>query len=222
MRIDQHVSWRVLWRARLMRALSAGGFIALSSMPALASAPANLGAQIAHQGLNSVPACDLCHGSQGEGNLKAGYPVLAGVDADYLREQMGFYAQGERKNALMQLYAKSLSLSEIRAVSAYYAALPAQKHVIDLTRFSPSTRRLLTQGSSTRAIPSCFSCHGDQGHGSADGIPPIAGQPAFYFIDQMNAWKTGQRIVKEGDPMAVIAKSLTRDEIIELAHILQN
>ena len=212
----------VIGRQKFWLALAVCSLMAQNSIPAFAQTPTNLGAHIAHHGTDNAPACDLCHGSQGAGNLKAGYPRLAGVDAGYLREQMDFYQQGERKNALMQQYANALTVDEIHAVSDYYATLPAPKHLIDLANFSPSVRMLLTQGDSARGIPSCFSCHGDQGNGSPDGIPPIAGQPALYFIDQMNAWKTGQRAVKEGDPMAVIAKSLTRDELIELAHFLQN
>jgi len=49
----------------------------------------------------------------------------------------------------------------------------------------------------------------------------IAGQPAIYFIHQMNAWRFDERPVTEGNPMAVIAKTLTLKEIVLLAHALQ-
>jgi len=192
---------------------------ALLPAAAWASHTQSLGASEAHHGSRSVPACDLCHGDQGQGEPRAGYPKLAGLDASYLQHQMLFYQRGERHNNVMQQYARLMNQDQIRAVAEYYSQLPAPHHV-DISARRPSAQ-LLTQGSVEQGIPACFSCHGVQGGGNPDGIPSIVGQPPAYFIDQMNAWRTGQRIVEEGDPMQTIARSLTRDQLVDLAQLLK-
>ncbi|MBD3816476.1 MAG: c-type cytochrome [Halothiobacillus sp.] len=205
-------------RKRIIAAL-----LMLSAGPlAIAGTSTNtLGEKIARKGAGDVPACAICHGDHGEGNLKAGYPRLAGMNAEYLDQQMTLYAQDERKNRIMQEYAQKLSIAERRAVSDYYANQTADSPHIDIQTIPPQAAKLLQVGAPNRGIPSCFSCHGDNGQGNKDGIAPIAGQPAIYFIHQMNAWRFDERPVTEGNPMAVIAKTLTLKEIALLAHALQ-
>jgi len=205
-------------RKRIIAAL-----LMLSASPlAIAGTSTNtLGEKIARKGTGDVPACAICHGDHGEGNIKAGYPRLAGMNAEYLDQQMTLYAQDERKNRIMQEYAQKLSIAECRAVSDYYANQTAHSPHIDLQTLPPQAAKLLQVGAPNRGIPSCFSCHGDNGQGNKDGIAHIAGQPAIYFIHQMNAWRFDERPVTEGNPMAVIAKTLTLKEIVLLAHALQ-
>ena len=194
------------------------------SATSLASAntpPNSLGEKIAREGISGVPACAVCHGEHGEGNIKAGYPRLAGMNAEYLDEQMTLYAQHQRHNQIMQDYAQKLSIGERQAASNYYANLPAQSVGINTQNIPPQAVKLLQEGAPNRGIPSCFSCHGNNGQGDPDGIAPIAGQPAIYFIHQMNAWRMDERPVTEGNPMGAIAKTLSLKEIALLAHALQ-
>lgn len=187
-----------------------------------ANTPSNtLGEKIAREGISGVPACAVCHGDHGEGNIKAGYPRLAGMNAEYLDEQMTLYAQDQRHNQIMQDYAQKLSIGERQAVSSYYANQPARSVGINAQSIPPQAAKLLQEGAPNRGIPSCFSCHGNNGQGDPDGIAPIAGQPAIYFIHQMNAWRMNERPVTEGNPMGVIAKTLSLKEIALLAHALQ-
>ncbi|MHB1230913.1 MAG: c-type cytochrome [Halothiobacillus sp.] len=193
-------------------------------IPITCSASANqieaMGKQIAEHGSNAIPACAICHGAQGEGNLKAGYPKLASVGAQYLQEQMNLYASGQRTNTIMQQYAAALTTQQRMAVTTYYADLPA-RDLKPKDLGGVRVTQLLENGDPARGLPSCFSCHGDHGEGSGSNFPPIAGEPALYFIDQMNAWRTRARPVAEGDPMAIIAKTLNQAEIINLAHALE-
>ncbi|MGD9500793.1 MAG: cytochrome c, partial [Halothiobacillus sp.] len=77
-------------RKRIFAAL-----LMLSAGPlAIAGTSTNtLGEKIARKGTGDVPACAICHGDHGEGNIKAGYPRLAGMNAEYLDQQMTLYAQ---------------------------------------------------------------------------------------------------------------------------------
>lgn len=205
----------------LKRMLSTLLMLAVTPLAVASTATHSLGEKIARKGTDSAPACAICHGDHGEGNIKAGYPRLAGMSAEYLDQQLTLYAQEERKNQIMHEYAQKLSIAERQAVSDYYAKQTAHIPTINIKTLPPQAVKLLQKGAPNRGIPSCFSCHGDNGQGSPDGIAPIAGQPAIYFIHQMNAWRYNERPVTEGNPMGAIAKTLTLSEIALLAHALQ-
>ncbi len=64
--------------------------------------------------------CVACHGANGVG-ITGDYPTLAGQHADYLARALEEYKKGDRKNAVMPTFASSLSPSEIKDISAYYA-----------------------------------------------------------------------------------------------------
>lgn len=206
---------------RITKHFIASLIILATAHVARADSDGSLGERIATKGVDNVPACAICHGIHGEGNIKVGYPRLAGMNAEYLDQQLTLYAQDERTSQVMQEYSKKLSIQDRKAVSDYYAKQVANPPKIDIQKLPPQAAKLLKYGAPNRGIPSCFSCHGDNGQGDPDGIAPIAGQPAIYFIHQMNAWRSNERPVTEGNPMGFIAKALTIEEIESLAHALQ-
>ncbi|HQT88526.1 MAG TPA: c-type cytochrome [Acidiphilium sp.] len=91
------------------------------------SAPLNpVGAALAVRGAAGIPACASCHGAAGLGS--GSFPRLAGQSADYLAAQLRHWATGQRPAGnppVMPAIAKRLSRAQIKAISAYYAALPA-------------------------------------------------------------------------------------------------
>jgi len=79
-----------------------------------------------------VPACSGCHGPSGLGNPAAGYPVLAGQHAEYVRSSLKAYRDGQREGygqaAIMAGVADDLTDSDIAAVAAYVQGLqPREK-----------------------------------------------------------------------------------------------
>lgn len=104
----------------------------IPARPAPNPMPAGEGARLAMDGawggkLTGLPACDSCHGPQGIG-VGDVFPRLAGQPAAYLEAQLGDWQSGSRKNDplhLMRNVAGKLSAAQIKAVAAYYAALPA-------------------------------------------------------------------------------------------------
>jgi cytochrome c553 len=93
-----------------------------------------LGAKIFRAGVASrkVPACMACHSPTGKGNAPAGFPVLAGQNAQYVADQLRAYRKGYedptgRTNdgdaMIMRTAAFGLSDKEIEAVSSYVAGL---------------------------------------------------------------------------------------------------
>jgi cytochrome c553 len=87
------------------------------------------GAAIAAKGIASrqVPACAECHGPA-TSDPQPAYPRLAGQHAEFLFEQLRWFAEGRRGGsayaAIMQPIAARLTRDEMHAVAAYYAALP--------------------------------------------------------------------------------------------------
>jgi cytochrome c553 len=73
-----------------------------------------------------VTACVACHGINGKGIPSAGFPALAGQNAQYLKIQLEAFRNGSRNNDLngmMQGVAANLTDEEITALSQYSSSL---------------------------------------------------------------------------------------------------
>ncbi len=74
-----------------------------------------------------IPACSGCHSPTGKGNYLAGFPLLAGQNADYLAKQLRDLREGIRANdgesKIMRTIAEKMSNKEIEAVSNYISGL---------------------------------------------------------------------------------------------------
>lgn len=71
-----------------------------------------------------IPACMQCHGPSGQG-VGESFPPLAGLSADYIKEQIGLWQEGKRQDGplgLMPAVAKALQGDDLEAVAAYYSA----------------------------------------------------------------------------------------------------
>ncbi|WP_225578347.1 c-type cytochrome [Rhodanobacter sp. 7MK24] len=110
-----------------------------SELPVPASSPQRAGsdpaaaAELAEHGRadDRLPACVLCHGRRGVG-IGDDFPPLAGQSATYIANQLEAWKAGARPAGpmgLMPRIAAKLSESDIRGVSAYFAAQPATRDV---------------------------------------------------------------------------------------------
>ncbi len=73
-----------------------------------------------------ITACIACHGPNGQGNVVANYPVVAGQHATYLANQLRLYANGDRSsdpNQMMRSIARRMTENDIRAVTSYMQGL---------------------------------------------------------------------------------------------------
>lgn len=68
--------------------------------------------------------CVVCHGAQGRGTKSI--PALAGRSADQTYATLLAYKNGSRPSSVMDRHAKGYSDEELRAVSEYFASLPAK------------------------------------------------------------------------------------------------
>lgn len=65
--------------------------------------------------------CASCHGESGRAVMK-GMPHLAGQDLDYLKTSLAAYRSGARDVAVMRAAVGALSVAELDALAAWYAA----------------------------------------------------------------------------------------------------
>jgi len=201
----------------------------LGPLPALlliALAPAttaanDLGEKLAKEGNdNGAAACVTCHGADGGGNGAAGWPRMAGMNADYLAKQLDDMASGERDNATMKPIASGLSAEERRAVAEYYAEMevPAEAPGTDAAKsVLERGQAIAQQGLWRKGVPSCVACHGPGGDGVGADFPALSGQHASYIEKQFTAWQNGDRQNDPNELMASVAKRLTEEEIKAVA-----
>jgi len=69
--------------------------------------------------------CEACHAADGNGTA-AQYPRLAGQYHDYLERAMHEYKTGDRQNAIMAGFVKTLSDADIDALARYFSAMPGK------------------------------------------------------------------------------------------------
>ena len=170
-----------------------------------ASVHAETGEQLAMSGnAAGAPACVTCHGTVGQGQGAAGFPRLAGMNADYLAAQLHSFQDGTRANPIMGPVAKLLGAADVNALSRYYAALPA----IEATGNAAASGSTVTAGASLatsgdwkNGVPACAQCHGATGQGVGAAFPQIAGQSVVYISNQLKAWQANAR---KNDPMGLM------------------
>lgn len=62
---------------------------------------------------------------------------------------------------------------------------------------------------------SCVSCHGEHGNSTMPMFPKLAGQNSVYIINQLHAFKAGER---KDSMMSALAMTLTENDIIDIAN----
>ena len=174
------------------------------------------GPVIAHQGTGSgAPPCVACHGASGEGNPAMNAPRLAGLGASYLEEQLSAFADGKRANPTMTSVAKALKPDQRQAVAAYYSGLAAPPAPAPAP--VPAGAWLATRGRWAENLPACDACHGPNGVGVGAAFPPLAGLPAAYTEEQLQAWRTGARPAGPLGLMGAVAARLSPGDIKAVA-----
>jgi cytochrome c553 len=189
-------------------------------------ADSRAGAALAQQGGPGVTACASCHGARGEGQSATGFPRLAGQPQAYLLTQLQAFADGTRKNPLMEPVARALNAQQMRDLADHYASLPgwtapAKKADTPDPPAAPGPR-LAATGNWDKGIPACFACHGPDGAGIPPHFPAITGQPGAYTRAQLKAWQAGTRSNDPQGLMKSVADKMTDADIDAVSRYLEN
>ena len=163
------------------------------------------GKDIVLKGASGAPACSACHGQNGEGQPQMGYPRLAGLAPAYIEEQLKSFGNGSRDNAIMDPIGKALKPQDRKAVAEYLSGLTppgAKKNVPQDHKLIDQGRQIAERGDWSHGLPACSQCHGPAGMGVGNAFPKLSGQSADYIVNELNAWKKGDR---RNDPMSLMA-----------------
>lgn len=155
--------------------------------------------------------CTMCHGAQGTSSSNA--PNLAGQYPEVVIKQLHDYKTGKRSNAVMEQLAKALSDQDIQDLAAYYAYLPKARTAP--TTYSESLPALVRVGDPLRNIAPCISCHG--GVDQKIGTPWIEGMPKQYLLEQLRAFKNGERRNDSQAQMRNMARTMSEQEMQQVA-----
>lgn len=169
--------------------------------------------------------CVACHGENAEGNPALNSPGIAGQSESYLMRQLWDFKKGNRGagegdtiGAQMRPMAMALPDGQaIANVAAYLASLPASKPAATVDGDVDNGRKLYTS--------KCGACHGGEGWGNEALFTPrltIIGDS--YLIRQVKNFQNGLRGAKQdaqyGKQMAMMAKVVTEDELVDITAFL--
>ena len=172
-------------------------FIGVNSYAAELNIPNVLKTGDASNGSSLVATCAACHGNDGN-SVNTDWPSLAGQNQKYLYDQLVYFVNGERENALMTAvipYLKTLSSDELFDIAAFYAKSSASvgqaDSDVDLLALGESLYRA---GDLSRGIPACTACHSLYGEGNIQaGFPKISGQQKGYLISTLKEYRSQSR-----------------------------
>ena len=179
----------------------------------------------ADRGAQLVDSCAACHGADGN-SISSDWPKLSGQNQKYLYEQLKYFRDGARMNALMMSvtpYLQTLNDEDLKHIAAYYSKYNIttgqaknDKELLDLGT------QLYRFGNIKKQIPACTSCHAVYGQGnSLAGYPSVAGQQVGYLTSSLKAYRSKERNAGESSiVMQSIAANLSDYEIDALANYM--
>jgi cytochrome c553 len=171
----------------------------LALLLVIVAAPASAG-PLDHPGYPKSATCSACHGFAGNSRSST-MPVLAGMNAAYIKKALQDYASGKRPSAEMEPFAKQAIALGVDDVAAYFSSQTKQP--------TPVTADPAAIARGRTASQQCVICHGPAGKGdAAKGIPDLGGQPAGYLRHQMELFKADRR--SPGDEPLKALKALMR------------
>ena len=178
------------------------------------------------RGSQLVESCVACHGIDGN-SISTDWPNLAGQNQRYLFEQLKYFRDGDRMNALMMSvtpYLQTLTDDDLLDIAAFYSdnntAIGQAKDDEELLALGIQLYRF---GDIKKQIPACTSCHAVYGQGNRlAGYPAVAGQQVGYLTSTLKAYRSKERNSGESSlVMQGIAANLSDNEIDALANYMR-
>jgi cytochrome c553 len=181
-------------------------------------------------GATKSATCTACHGLNGN-SVNPEWPVIAGQNAAYSREQITAIKSGKRPNLLMMPLVQTLTDQDIADLAAHFAQQTPTGHEADPSYWKAG-QKLYRGGDAARGIPACTACHGPVGRGNpAAAYPALQAQYAVYTVKQLENYAADTRYAKDtagktqSNPnalmMNVIAARLTPEDRRNLASYIQ-
>ncbi|HEY0634011.1 MAG TPA: c-type cytochrome [Gammaproteobacteria bacterium] len=167
-------------------------------------------------GKERIMLCAHCHGLDGN-SLREEIPNLAAQNPPYLIEQVQKFADGRRKNFVMQTLAANFTLEDKVNLAIYYNSQSVKPVGAD-----PQ----LARKAAGLYKSHCQLCHGEGGKGE-EGFARIAGQRPQYVITTLQRFRAAAQhtieaadIKRSNSRMEQVTQRLTDQEIEALAHYI--
>ena len=151
-------------------------------------------------------------------------PRLAGLQPQYVENQLRAFIERRRTNPVMANIAHVLNPPMVSALANYFQSLNPTP-IGGAPRGSLALgKRVYEEGLPESNVPACSACHGSEGKGQNE-IPRLAGQLYEYTVGQITGWAKvrGQgSTVDTSAIMAPTAHNLTRSQIEAVAAYVTN
>ena len=160
--------------------------------------------------------CATCHGNDGNSELAIN-PKLAGQNTNYLVKQLMDFKSGARPSVTMAAMVLSLSEQDMQDIAAWYASQQVTLQGADLELLELA-ESLYRAGNKELSVAACSACHSPTGQGNAPaGFPALGGQHAEYTLQQLKAFRSGDRANDTSAMMRTVVERLTDNELEALA-----
>jgi len=198
----------LLTQKPLIAIISLAGCLAMNT-PVLADAAK--GAALAEE------TCAACHGPEGN-SLVPSFPKLAGQQKVYLLRELKDYRSGKRVSEMMGPLVSTLTDEDLTNLADYYAKQKPTPGIANEPNLIPVGKNLYLKGNSNTDVPSCDSCHEEDGSGSGK-FPRVAGQHVDYALDQFRLYATGKR-TNGSRVMQAVAQRMSEKETRAVAEYM--
>ena len=172
-------------------------------------------------GKTKSSACVACHSVDGN-SVNPEWPKLAGQHGGYLIQQLLYFSNGERDNAIMKGITANLTDQDREDLAAYFASQEVAYGTAD-PELVELGERIYRGGNSESGVAPCMGCHGPNGAGNPPAnYPALRGQHAKYVENQLHGFADGNRINENSiTMMQITASRMTNKEIRAVASYIQ-
>ncbi len=175
--------------------------------------------QAYNAGRDRATLCGYCHGMDGN-SVKDDVPNLAAQNPLYLWTQIDHFANGTRKNFVMQALAKNFSDDDKLNLAIYFSANKVHSQKADSNRVEKG-QILYRQN--------CMACHGESAYGTQK-FARLAGQKHIYLVQTLKSFRLAAKnpagaasmTKRRSKSMEAIAAKLTDEDILDLAAYLSS
>lgn len=159
---------------------------------------------------DKVQLCATCHGADGLPVVEK-VPIIAGQHTSNLLIVLQEFRNGERTSDLMGPIAKNFSRDDMKALAAYFSALPWPAYR------EPADAASITRVQALDAEKHCTSCHREGFVGYAN-TPRVANQKLDYLIKTLSDFHDNKR--PNMPRMTALVRNWSADDVAAMAHYL--
>jgi len=186
----------------------------------LTASNAALSAGDATAGKSKSATCAACHGGDGN-SANPIWPKIAGQHAKYMVKQLQNFKSGKRDNPTMAGMTAALSEQDMQDLAAYYSGQKVSTGSAD-PELVTIGEKIYRGGNAENGLAACVGCHGPSGLGNPEAnFPSLGGQHSAYTVNQLKAFRDGQR---RNDPVTMmrdISAKMTEREMRAVASYIQ-